>query len=153
MMGAVTGNVKALGLASILAALLLLTTACGRIIDDPATPEATPTSTPAPATGLRALPQETPVQPPVSTATADPATLPTLTGYLCDGGRTFSAWVFPRPSERVVLVINDVTYELRQQPAASGISYSNQTLTFRAQGATASIEDSGQVTFANCRAQ
>ena len=152
-MGGVRDKTRRLGLASMLGALLVLTLACGRIIDAPATPEATPTSTPARATELRALPQETPVQPPVSTATADPATLPTLTGYLCDSGRMFSAWVFPAPSERAVLVINDVTYELRKQPAGSGISYANQTLTFRAQGASASIEDSGQTTFANCRAQ
>lgn len=148
-----TGDARRYGLVSILGLLLIVSVACGRIINEPDRPSPTPTATVEPATGLRALPQETPVQPPVSTATADPATLPTLTGYLCDGGRTFAAWVFPRPNERAVLVIGNTTYELRQQPAASGISYANQTLTFRAQGPNAFVKDSGQVTFANCHAQ
>jgi membrane-bound inhibitor of C-type lysozyme len=144
-------RVKRAGFAATVALLMLLGTACGRIIDKPPAPEGT--TTVAPAIGLRTLPLETPVQPPVSTATADPATQPTLTKYLCDGGKTFEAWVFPRPSERAVVVIDGKTNELRQQPAASGISYSNPTMTFRGQGPNAFLDEGGQITFANCRAQ
>lgn len=143
---------------ALLALVALLGTACGRIVeDDPATPTRPPTSTAGPAVGLRALPQETPVRPPEPTAppfeSFDHASQPTLNKYLCDEGRTFEAWVFPRPSERAVIVIGDQTNELRQQPAGSGISYADASMTFRAQGPNAFIEEGGQMTYRSCRAQ
>ncbi len=151
---ATRSEAKRLGLGCLGAVLLLLAAGCGRIIEDsPRTPTPVTTANAGPATELRPLPPETPVRPPVSTATADPATQPTLTKYLCEEGRTFEAWVFPRPSERAVVVINGQTNELGQQPAASGISYANQTMTFRAQGQSAFLEEGGQLTYRNCRAQ
>jgi membrane-bound inhibitor of C-type lysozyme len=139
---------------------VVLAAACGRVIEEQtaATPEAS--TTPEPPVALRSLPQPRVEPPPLPTAppfeSFDHASQPSLTKFVCDGGKTFEAWVFPPPGERAVVVINGQTHELRQRATATGIEYASTSMTFRAdgpRGPAASLREGDQTTYTGCRAQ
>lgn len=86
-----------------------------------------------------------------ASASVPPATpTPVAVHYICDGGKTFDAYVFPVPAQRAIVVVDGRTLDLPQTISASGIRYSDGTLVYHSKGRDAFIEVSGVMTYVNC---
>ncbi len=89
-----------------------------------------------------------PAAPPAGGASATPT--PVAVHYLCDGGKSFDAYVFPVPARRAIVVVDGRTLDLPQTVSGSGIRYSDGTLVYHSKGRDAFIEDGGTMTYVNC---
>ena len=69
---------------------------------------------------------------------------------ICDGGKTFDAYVFPVPARRAIVVVDGRTLDLPQTVSGSGIRYSDGTLVYHSKGRDAFIEVGGVMTYVNC---
>ncbi len=84
----------------------------------------------------------------VSVPSATPT--PVEVHYVCDGGKTFEAYVFPVPAQRAIVVVDGRTLDLPQTVSGSGIRYSDGTLVYHSKGRDAFIEIGGVMTYVNC---
>lgn len=81
---------------------------------------------------------------------ASPTAPPVAVHYVCDGGKTFDAYVFPVPARRAIVVVDGRTLDLPQTVSGSGIRYSDGTLVYHSKGRDAFIEVGGVMTYVNC---
>ena len=70
--------------------------------------------------------------------------------YACADGASFDAIFFPASERRAIIFLNDLRFELTQEPAASGVQYSNGGVTLRTQGRDAFVQQANQVTLRDC---
>jgi putative lipoprotein len=73
--------------------------------------------------------------------------------YACSDGKSFVAHVYPVPETRATVFIDGRSVDLAQTISASGIRYTDGALTFHSKGEDAFIEQGGQITYRDCRAQ
>lgn len=71
--------------------------------------------------------------------------------YACAGGSEFTI-TFLRGDAGADIFINRMRFHLRQEPAASGVRYACDVLTFTGQGNDAQVEMDGSLAYRNCRA-
>ena len=115
-------------------------------------PTATSTSTaPAASTGATGA---TGVSGATGTASGG-ITPPSPTGtkyvYACAEGKTFEMLAYPAAQERATLTISAKTIELKQERSASGVRYSDGTITLIGKGLEATIEERGVTTYKDCK--
>ena len=67
--------------------------------------------------------------------------------YTCDDGKGFQATY---GTNSAVLVMGGATYQLPQLVSASGVRYSNGTVTLWTKGQSAFVEENGVITYNNC---
>jgi membrane-bound inhibitor of C-type lysozyme len=70
--------------------------------------------------------------------------------YACEDGRTFSVSFAPGGAAAVI-DINRMRFDLRQEPAASGIRYACDVLTLTNRGDEAQLEIQGEAAYTGCR--
>lgn len=71
--------------------------------------------------------------------------------YACAGGSEFTI-TFLRGDAGADIFINRMRFHLRQEPAASGVRYACDVLTFTGKGNEAQVEMDGSLAYHNCRA-
>lgn len=113
----------------------------------------TPTAATVRSPGTASASVASAVATPASLGTAPATPTPVVVRYLCAEGKTFEARVFQAPLERAILVIEGRTIEMRQERAASGVRYTDGTLTYVSKGPDAYIQQGEVITYRDCRAQ
>ncbi len=127
--------------------------AASTAVASPSTTAATPAaSTPTPsgasgagtATGATGAGETSVIIPPSPTGTRY--------NYACAEGKTFAILAYPAAQERVTLMIEGKTLELKQERSGSGTRHSDGTYTLIAKGVDAFIEQGGVQTYRDCKA-
>lgn len=109
----------------------------------------TPEDSPAPATNSEpATPPQPAPRPTINTETSDELTVINNVQYECDGGKGFYAEYLS--NNTVAATFGSKELVLPQVVAASGIRYSNGSVTLWSKGDTAFVEVGNKVLFKNC---
>jgi membrane-bound inhibitor of C-type lysozyme len=79
-------------------------------------------------------------------------TLPSdATAYNCDGGKQLVVRYLSGGEKSVMIVFPEREFRLDAAPSASGARYTNGSTTLDSKGNEAMLEESGSVTYANCK--
>ena len=115
-----------------------------------ASPTASPTATATPTPdGTIAASTATPTS---TSVIVPPSPEGTKYNFTCAEGKTFSILAYPAAQERVTLMIEGKTLELKQERSGSGTRHSDGNYTLIQKGVDAFIEQNGVQTYRDCKA-
>ncbi|MGE3856610.1 MAG: MliC family protein [Dehalococcoidia bacterium] len=145
-------------LAVLVASTVLLAACTAEPAPSTSTPAATtPSATTPTAAATTPAPAATTPTSTASTGASRPVIVPpspdgTRYNFACAEGKTFSILAYPAAQERVTLMVEGKTLELKQERQGSGTRHSNGEYTLIQKGVDAFIEQDGRQTYRDCTA-